>query len=79
MANAALVIAETAEDCVPRVGTADWGYLRLRKVTYEASELRSWADWVLEQDWQDGFVFFKHEDEASGPELATRFQAAVSA
>jgi uncharacterized protein YecE (DUF72 family) len=77
-ANAALVIAETEEDCVPRVGTADWGYLRLRKVTYEASDLRNWADWVLGQGWQDGFVFFKHEDEGTGPELAAQFQAAVS-
>lgn len=78
-ANAALVVAETQEDCVPRVATADWGYLRLRKAEYEASELRDWADWVLAREWRDSFVFFKHEDEASGPKLATRFKEAVSA
>jgi len=28
---------------------------------------------VREQDWRDAFVFFKHEDEGKGPQLAKRF------
>ncbi len=72
-ANAALVVAETDEGSVPRVATADWGYLRLRKIEYADSELRDWAEWTSAQQWNDGFVFFKHEDTGGGPELARRF------
>jgi hypothetical protein len=28
---------------------------------------------VREQRWQDAFVFFKHEDEGKGPQMAKRF------
>ena len=71
--NAALVIAETDEGSVPRVATADWGYLRLRKLEYTEPELHDWADWMSAQEWSDGFAFFKHEDTGGGPELARRF------
>jgi uncharacterized protein YecE (DUF72 family) len=71
--NAALVVAETDEGSVPRVATADWGYLRLRKLEYTDQELQVWAAWVAAQEWSDGFVFFKHEDTGGGPELARRF------
>ena len=73
--NAALAIAQTEELSVPRVPTADWGYLRLRKVDYEATELADWAQWVTDQKWDDGFVFFKHEESGTGPRLATEFKA----
>jgi uncharacterized protein YecE (DUF72 family) len=52
--------------------TADWGYLRLRRADYGEEQLRGWADRIRAQPWQDAFVFFKHEDEAKGPELAER-------
>jgi uncharacterized protein YecE (DUF72 family) len=32
---------------------------------------------ILSQKWEQAFVFFKHEDEAKGPELAMRFQELV--
>ncbi|HEV7586690.1 MAG TPA: DUF72 domain-containing protein [Longimicrobium sp.] len=72
--QAALCIAE-AEDGVevPFVSTADWGYLRLRLPDYGDAELTAWADRVRGQGWKDAFVFFKHEDEAKGPMLASRF------
>ena len=73
--NAALAIAETEELSVPRVPTADWGYLRLRKVEYGATELVDWAKWVNDQTWQDCFVFFKHEESGTGPKLAKEFKA----
>ncbi len=73
-ANASLVVAETDEMAVPRVATADWGYLRLRKPGYDKAELADWAGWVTDQDWRDSFVFFKHEDTGAGPELAERFR-----
>ena len=72
--RAALCLAE-AEDAltVPFVSTTDWGYLRLRRSDYGDPELQAWGKRVAEQNWRDAFVFFKHEDEARGPELAKRF------
>jgi hypothetical protein len=32
---------------------------------------------ILAQKWERAFVFFKHEDEAKGPELAMRFQELI--
>ncbi len=29
---------------------------------------------ILSQKWKKAFVFFKHEDEAKGPEMAVRFR-----
>ena len=72
--QAALCIAEAEDGLeVPFVSTADWGYLRLRLPDYGDAELAAWADRVRGQGWKDAFVFFKHEDEAKGPMLATRF------
>ena len=72
--GAALCVADTGEEGdTPLVATADWGYLRLRRVKYEEDELKSWADRIREQSWSDAYVFFKHEDEATGPKLAARF------
>jgi uncharacterized protein YecE (DUF72 family) len=55
------------------VATADWGYLRLRRPDYGDAELAAWAKRVREQTWRDAFVFFKHEDEGKGPQMAKRF------
>lgn len=71
--GAALVIADTDDLTAPRVATACWGYLRLRRVEYTDDEVRDWAEWTLAQEWDDAFAFFKHEDAATGPRLAARF------
>ncbi len=75
--NVALVAAETDPDeselAVPFVATADWGYLRLRRKAYDAAALDAWAERLRAQAWSDAFVFFKHEDEATGPALASAF------
>jgi uncharacterized protein YecE (DUF72 family) len=76
--GAALVIAQTQESETPLVATADWGYLRLRKVEYGPGEVEAWAQRVEAQDWTEAYVFFKHEDEGTGPRLAARFMDAVS-
>ena len=55
--------------------TADWGYLRLRRVNYTKSDLSKWIKRVRAQDWKDTFVFFKHDDEGTGPKLAAQFVA----
>jgi len=75
--KAVLCTADTEEGGPPGevTPTADWGYLRLRRPDYGEEQLRAWADRIRAQPWQDAFVFFKHEDEAKGPELAERLTA----
>jgi uncharacterized protein YecE (DUF72 family) len=53
--------------------TADWGYVRLRRVRYTKAELVKWAKRIKAQKWKDTYVFFKHEDEGTGPKLAEQF------
>ncbi len=70
----ALCIAEAEDDLeIPFVATADWGYLRLRMPDYTDEQLKTWHKRAKEQNWQEAFVFFKHEDEGKGPKLAQRF------
>lgn len=72
--QAALCIAEAENDLeIPFVSTADWGYLRLRRPDYGDPQLQAWVDRVRQQTWQDAFVFFKHEEEGKGPQMARRF------
>jgi len=73
-ANQALCIADSSkEQPADVVSSADWGYLRLRREDYTDEELTAWADTILEQPWQDVFVFFKHEEKALAPAMAMRF------
>jgi uncharacterized protein YecE (DUF72 family) len=58
--------------------TADWGYLRLRRGDYQDDDLRRWADLIRAQPWNEAYVFFKHEEEGRGPELAQRFKGVLS-
>ena len=74
--GAALCIAEGGRDdgalTTPLVATTSWGYLRLRKVRYTGAALAVWAERIRAQRWSEAFVYFKHEDTASGPRLAAR-------
>jgi len=70
----ALCIADAEDDlAVPIVATTAWGCLRLRRPDYDEAALKTWVKQVRQQGWQDAFVFFKHEDEGKGPQLAKRF------
>ena len=63
--NAALVCADTEASGAagaPIVPTADWGYLRLRRMDYDAAALAPWAARIRAQPWRQAFVFFKHEE-----------------
>jgi uncharacterized protein YecE (DUF72 family) len=72
--QAVLCIAEAENDLeIPFESTADWGYLRLRRPDYGDAELKAWAKRVQEHDWREAFIFFKHEDEGKGPQMARRF------
>jgi uncharacterized protein YecE (DUF72 family) len=77
--GAALCIADTDEATTPRIATARFGYLRLRRAHYRAAELRRWVDWLEEQPWRESFVYFKHEDEARGPAFALAMAQLVGA
>lgn len=77
--NAAWCIADTEEVPAEMIRTADWGYLRLRRPAYDDAALVIWAEQIRRQAWLDTFVFFKHEDEGAGPEMASRFFRLVEA
>jgi uncharacterized protein YecE (DUF72 family) len=71
--GAALCVADTGEEpVVPFVATTDWGYLRLRREEFSDDEMRDWARRVKQQPWSDAYVFFKHEDEGTGPKLGAK-------
>ena len=73
----ALVASQTDEEPDPEiVPTAPWGYLRLRKSSYEPKELAAWSRRIAKTGWQEAFVFFKHEQIA--PDLAEKMSAAAS-
>lgn len=72
--NRALCISDTDDLPVTHIDrTADWGYLRLRRVEYSETNLQEWLKRVRDQQWTEAFVFFKHEDEGTGPRLAAEF------
>ncbi len=76
----ALCLEDTDENPVKEiVATADWGYLRLRRSDYTEADLSHWLAKILAEQWETVFVFFKHEDEARGPELAQRFRELAAA
>lgn len=71
--DVALCVANTEEEETPLNATAGYGYLRLRKEAYGPGELEDWVERIRAQPWSDAYVFFKHEDEGTGPRLARRF------
>lgn len=71
--GSALCIAETDElEDPPVVGTAPWGYLRLRKQAYDEETLAGWLAKIRERGWEEAYVFFKHEEAGAGAALAER-------
>ena len=73
--NAALCIADFGDRTTPLVATARHGYFRLRDEGYTPADLERWAAMVAARasEWDDVFVYFKHEEEGKGPEFARRF------
>jgi uncharacterized protein YecE (DUF72 family) len=72
--NSALCVNDTddGEDC-RLISTASWGYLRLRRLEYTGADLLRWKNRICSQAWDHAYVFFKHEDEATGPKFAAEF------
>ena len=75
----ALCIAEQDDFGCPVVCTSTWGYLRLHKLDYETGALVDWAKCVTGQQWNQAYVFFKHdetENGGSGPPAVSTFVGA---
>jgi uncharacterized protein YecE (DUF72 family) len=77
-ASAALCWAEDEDLATPRIATAGWGYLRLRRADYTDADVVAWAERIRAQAWSDAYVFFKHEDEGTGPRLAEKLKEQFS-
>jgi uncharacterized protein YecE (DUF72 family) len=72
--NRALCVSDTDDMPASHIDkTSDWGYMRLRRVSYSESDLKEWIARMRAQEWTNTFVFFKHEDEGTGPKLAAQF------
>jgi uncharacterized protein YecE (DUF72 family) len=72
--NRPLVVSDTDDLPTTHIDkTADWGYLRLRRVNYSEDNLADWVERIRKQEWKETFLFFKHEDEGTGPKLAAQF------
>lgn len=72
--DAAWVVADNEgalPDEIPT--TASWTYFRLRAPEYKPASLRRW--YARCGDFDHAFVYFKHEDDATGPRLAEKMQA----
>jgi uncharacterized protein YecE (DUF72 family) len=71
--NIALCIADTENLATPKVATANYGYLRLRREDYNKIDIEHWADFArAQQGWDEVFIYFKHEEAGIGPKLATQ-------
>ncbi|HXX57747.1 MAG TPA: DUF72 domain-containing protein [Thermodesulfovibrionales bacterium] len=69
-----LCIEDTDENPTNEIfSTAPWGYFRLRRTDYTDADLSYWLEKISSQKWEKVFVFFKHEEGATGPETAIRF------
>lgn len=70
----ALCVADSEKMSTPLVTTAGHAYFRLRDEGYGEADLARWAETLrgLEGKCADIFVYFKHEEEGRGPQLAER-------
>jgi uncharacterized protein YecE (DUF72 family) len=76
--GSSLCIADSDENPAHEIiPTAPWGYLRLRRSDYTDADLSQWLERILSEKWERAFVFFKHENEAGGAEMAMRFQELI--
>lgn len=79
--NVALCVADSETFTTPLVRTADFLYMRLRNESYQLDDITKWAaaTQALNTSMGDVYVYFKHEDTASGPRFAKQFKDALGA
>jgi uncharacterized protein YecE (DUF72 family) len=70
--NLALCVADSERMSTPLRTTADYAYFRLRDEGYTPDDVAQWAQSILREtkSCRDVFVYFKHEEQGKGPELA---------
>ena len=70
--NLALCVADSEKMSAPVRVTAEYAYFRLRDEGYTPDDIARWADTIARATGacRDVFVYFKHEEEGKGPELA---------
>jgi uncharacterized protein YecE (DUF72 family) len=75
--NVALVAGDLEEDekSPPLVATADFGYLRLRRMDYEPQMIADWGARIAAQRWQSAYAYLKHE--VLGPLFAEALRATL--
>jgi uncharacterized protein YecE (DUF72 family) len=75
--NLALCVADSEKLSTPVKVTADYAYFRLRDEGYDADDIARWADTIRSETsgCRDVFVYFKHEEEGKGPELARQLMS----
>ncbi len=52
---------EESEKSPPLVATADFGYLRLRRLDYDPAGIAEWGTRIAEQSWGSVYAYLKHE------------------
>jgi uncharacterized protein YecE (DUF72 family) len=79
--QAALCIADFGDKTTPVRATARTGYFRLRDEGYTPADIDAWAGRIadLGGEWDDVFVYFKHEGAGKGPEFANAFVERLAA
>jgi len=76
--EAALCIADTDEHTTPFELTAPFGYLRLRRTDYDEPALGTWLERIQTAGLGETFIYFRHEEHATGPQFASMLQALVA-
>jgi uncharacterized protein YecE (DUF72 family) len=73
-AGVALCVSEGEKIDPPRVATAPFCYVRLRKEGYTDAELTTWRGWIDARlaEGRDVFAYLKHDETGESPERALR-------
>jgi uncharacterized protein YecE (DUF72 family) len=75
--NLALCVADSEKLSTPVRMTADYAYFRLRDEGYTPEDIERWGEMIGRDTaaCREVFVYFKHEEEGKGPELARLLMA----
>ncbi|HYQ04222.1 MAG TPA: DUF72 domain-containing protein [Polyangiaceae bacterium] len=75
--NVALVAGDLEEEekSPPLVATANFGYLRLRRMDYDPKGIADWGTRIAAQRWQSAYAYLKHE--VLGPLFAEALRATL--
>jgi uncharacterized protein YecE (DUF72 family) len=66
--NYALCVSETDDgETADLVSTANWGYLRLRRSSYDHADLVRWKERILAQPWDQAYLSSNMKMKASAP------------